>query len=422
MTKCRRPEIVTYGCRLNTFESEIIRKQAETAGLVETVIFNTCAVTAEAEREALSQIKKLKRDQPNLSIIVSGCAAQIDPEKFKNMAEVDLVLGNEEKLELESYLLSNLKEKIIISDIMTVKEIAGHLISGFKSRSRAFIQVQQGCNHRCTFCVIPFARGNSRSVPIEHIIKQINDIVDNGYREVVLTGVDITSYGNDLIGKPSLGQMIRHLLISVPNLERLRLSSLDPAAIDRDLLELFANEPRLMPHVHLSVQAGSDIILKRMKRRHTRKNVIELCNQMRESRANIVFGADLITGFPTETEELFDETMQLVDEADLTYLHVFPYSPRPKTPAVRMPQIDAKTIKYRSTALRKKGLQKKDEYFHSLKGKITSILVESKNRGYTETFAPVSLINEQKKGEIISALITSTSPDGLTAEQAPSVN
>ncbi len=410
------PEVITLGCRLNAFESEVMRDHAKAAGLSNTVIFNTCAVTSEAEREARSQIRKLKRNRPDTRIIVSGCAAQIAPEKFNDMPEVDLVLGNEEKLKLESYLPAESKEKIQVSDIMQATEIAGHLISGFESHSRAFVQVQQGCDHRCTFCIIPYGRGNSRSVPIGHIVEQINQLVAEGYSEAVLTGVDISSYGGDLPGQPSLGQMMRRLLALAPGLKRLRLSSLDPAVIDEELMDLIATEPRLMPHLHLSVQAGSDLILKRMKRRHNRQDVIDLTTRIRTLRPDVIFGADLITGFPTETDALFEDTMRLVDEAGLTYLHVFPYSPRPETPAANMPQVESKIRKSRAATLRQKGTLAKAAYFQKLNGQTAKILVEREGRGYTETYAPVRLNITHQQGAIVSALITSTSADGLTAQ------
>ena len=410
------PEVITFGCRLNTFESEVIREHAKAAGLSNTVIFNTCAVTSEAERQTRSKIRKFRRDHPNTAIIVSGCAAQIAPEKYKNMAEVDLVLGNEEKLRMESYLPSGSKIKSQVSDIMKATEVPDHLISGFESHSRAFVQIQQGCNHRCTFCIIPYGRGNSRSVPIKQIVDQINLLVDQGYLEAVLTGVDISSYGQDLPSKPSLGQMIRRLLVLAPNLKRLRLSSLDPAVIDDDLIDLIASEHRLMPHLHLSVQAGSDLILKRMKRRHNRQDVINLCTRIRKIRPSIVFGADLITGFPTETGPLFKKTIELVDDAGLTYLHVFPYSPRPETPAANMPQVEQKTRKARAAVLRKKGEETKANYFQTLTGQTAKILVERKDRGYTETYAPVRLTNQHHQGTIVSAIITKSSAKGLTAK------
>ena len=410
------PEVVTLGCRLNVFESEVMRDHAKAAGLSDTVIFNTCAVTSEAERQARSQIRKLRRDRPDTRIIVSGCAAQIAPEKFNEMPEVDLVLGNEEKLKLESYLPADSKEKIQVSDIMQATEIAGHLISGFESHSRAFVQVQQGCDHRCTFCIIPYGRGNSRSVPIGHIVDQVNQLAEQGYSEAVLTGVDISSYGGDLPGQPSLGQMMRRLLALAPGLERLRLSSRDPAVIDEELIDLIANEPRLMPHLHLSVQAGSDLILKRMKRRHNRQDVIDLTMRIRGLRPDVVFGADLITGFPTETDDSFEDTMNLVDEAGLTYLHVFPYSPRPETPAANMPQVDSKIRKSRAATLRKKGEEARAAYFQKLNGQTARILVEREGRGYTETYAPVRFTENHIQGTIVSALITGASAEGLTAQ------
>ena len=413
------PKVITLGCRLNAFESEVMRIRAEQAGLGDTVIFNTCAVTSEAERQARQQIRKLRRENPDTRIIVSGCAAQIAPEKFAAMPEVDQVLGNEEKLKLESYLPAQAQEKILVSDIMQATEIAGHLISGFESRSRAFVQIQQGCDHRCTFCIIPFGRGNSRSVPLDHIVEQVKQLTSQGYQEVVFTGVDISSYGGDLPASPSLGQMTRSLLAAAPELQRLRLSSLDPAVIDDELLDLIATEPRLMPHLHLSVQAGSDLILKRMKRRHNRQDVIDLCARLRNLRPDVVFGADLITGFPTESEAMFEDTLQLVDEAVLTYLHVFPYSPRPETPAAEMPQIEEKIRKARAAQLRRKGEQTKAVYFGKLPGQTAKILVERNSQGYTETYAPVRLNQDFRQGSIVSALITGTSPDGLIAEIAP---
>ncbi len=417
MTKKKTlPEVITFGCRLNAFESEIMRDHAKAAGLNDTVIFNTCAVTSEAERQARSQIRKFRRDHPNTKIIVSGCAAQITPEDYKSMPEVDLVLGNEEKLKLENYLPTRSKVKSQISDIMKATKVPRHLISGFEAHSRAFVQIQQGCNHRCTFCIIPYGRGNSRSVPIQQIADQINHLVNQGYLEAVLTGVDISSYGQDLPGKPTLGQMIRRLLALAPDLKRLRLSSLDPAVIDGELIDLIGCEPRLMPHLHLSVQAGSDLILKRMKRRHNKQDVINLCAQIRKIRPNIVFGADLIAGFPTETEPLFKETLELIDDAGLTYLHVFPYSPRPETPAANMPQVKQQTRKNRAATLRQKGERTKANYFKTLNGQTAKILVERQNQGYTETYAPVRLTNNQQQGTIVSALITKFSDQYLTAE------
>ena len=410
------PEVITFGCRLNAFESEVIRNHAKSAGLSNTTIFNTCAVTSEAERQAKIQIRKFRRNHPTTSIIVSGCAAQISPEKYANMPEVDFVLGNEEKLKLESYLPTNSRIKSKMSDIMEVKRVPRQFINGFKSHSRAFVQIQQGCNHRCTFCIIPYGRGNSRSVSINQIAEQVNHLISQGYLEAVLTGVDISSYGQDLPGKPTLGQMVRRLLRLAPDLERLRLSSIDPAVVDEELIDLFSSEPRLMPHLHLSVQAGSNLILKRMKRRHNRRDVISICARIRKIRPNIVFGADLIAGFPTETKALFRETLELIDDAGLTYLHIFPYSPRPETPAANMPQVEQSVRKKRAATLRKKGEETKASYFKTLKGQTAKILVERQNQGYTETYAPVSLTTNNQQGTIVSALITNSSARNLTAK------
>ncbi len=415
----KSPKVITLGCRLNAFESEIMRTQAENSGLENTVIFNTCAVTSEAERQARQQIRKLRRENPDTRIIVSGCAAQIAPAKYGAMPEVDQVLGNEEKLKIESYSPDKSQDKILVSDIMRATEIAGHLISGFQSRSRAFVQIQQGCDHRCTFCIIPFGRGNSRSVPIDHIIDQVGHLTEQGYQEVVFTGVDISSYGGDLPGRPNLGQMTQCLLAAVPELQRLRLSSLDPAVIDYQLMDLIAAEPRLMPHIHLSVQAGSDLILKRMKRRHNRQDIIDLCARIRRLRPEVVFGADLITGFPTESDSMFEDTLRLVDDAGLTYLHVFPYSLRLETPAANMPQVADKVRKSRAAELRRKGEDTTAAYFEKLPGQTAKILVERNSQGYTETYAPVRLDQEYEQGAIVSALITGSSPEGLIVELTP---
>jgi threonylcarbamoyladenosine tRNA methylthiotransferase MtaB len=348
------PEMITFGCRLNTYESEVMRGHAVNAGLDNAVIVNTCAVTAEAERQARQAIRRARRNKPDAKIIVTGCAAQINPAAYSEMPEVDLVLGNQEKLEAKSFLALD-GEPVRVQDIMSTTETASHLVEGFDDRTRAFIQVQNGCDHRCTFCIIPFGRGNSRSVPIGAIVEQVRTLTDNGYREVVLSGVDVTSYGADLPGQPRLGQMVRRLLASVPELPRLRLSSIDVAEIDDDLLHLIAEEPRLMPHLHLSLQAGDDMILKRMKRRHSRGQAIEFCQTVRALRPDVVFGADLIAGFPTETDAMFANSLALVEECDLAHLHVFPYSPRPETPAARMPQLPRDVVKNRAAQLREAG-------------------------------------------------------------------
>ena len=332
----KEPELVTFGCRLNTYESEVMRTHAKNAGLEDAIIFNTCAVTKEAERQARQAIRRARRDNPSAKIIVTGCSAQIDPDTYAEMGEVDKIIGNDLKLKAETWGLQG-EEKALVNDIMVVKETAGHLIEGIEGQARAFIQVQNGCDHRCTFCIIPYGRGNSRSVPIGEIAAQVRKLVEGGYNEVVMTGVDVTSYGADLPGSPSLGQMIRRVLAQVPELPRLRLSSLDPVEIDDDLWHLIAEEPRLMPHLHMSLQAGDDMVLKRMKRRHLRQDAIDMCKRARDYRPDMVFGADIIAGFPTETDEMFQNTADIVEECDLTFLHVFPYSEREGTPAAKNP-------------------------------------------------------------------------------------
>src|SRR5579883_2225041 len=343
-------EIVTFGCRLNAYESEVMRKLARDAGMANTVIVNTCAVTAEAERQARQAIRKARHSHPDAHIIVTGCAAQIHPERFAAMAEVDRVLGNAEKLTPAAYCDNS--ERVTVADIQAVKETALHLIDGFAARSRAFVQVQQGCDHRCTFCIIPYGRGPSRSAPIGRIVEQVRLLVERGVQEIVLTGVDITDYGKDLPGRPTLGQMARRLLAAVPGLKRLRLSSLDPVEIDGDVFRLVAEEPRLMPHLHLSLQAGDDLILKRMKRRHSRADAVALTRELRRRRPGMVFGADFIEGSPTETEEMFRRSLDFVGECGLTFVHVFPYSARPGTPAARMPPVPEAVVRERARRLR----------------------------------------------------------------------
>ncbi len=403
------PEIITFGCRLNAYESEVMRGLA--AGADDTVIINSCAVTAEAERQARQTIRKLRRDRPNARIVVTGCAAQINPGQFARMAEVDLVLGNEDKLKAESFG-SHVTERVIVNDIMVARETAGHLIEGFDGRARAFVQVQQGCDHRCTFCIIPFGRGNSRSVPVGEIVAQVRLLVERGFNEIVLTGVDVTSYGADLPGKPSLGGMVRRLLRLVPELKRLRLSSLDPVEIDDELWRAFAEEERLMPHLHLSIQAGSDLILKRMKRRHLRADVYAACDKARSLRRDIVFGADFIAGFPTESDQDFADTLALADECKLTYLHVFPYSSRPGTPAARMPQLGGVIVKQRAAELRALSDRLLGEFLDAQIGKPARILIEQPGFGRTEQFAPIS-IGTGEPGDLLSVLATGRTSDGL---------
>ncbi len=384
------PEIISFGCRLNAYESEVMRGLASGEGAANTIIINSCAVTAEAERQARQAVRRARRERPNARIIVTGCAAQINPKQFADMAEVDLVLGNEAKLQAKSFG-SETTERIVVNDIMAATETAGHLIEGFDGRARAFVQVQQGCDHRCTFCIIPFGRGNSRSVAPGEIVSQVRLLVEKGFKEIVLTGVDITAYGADLPGSPSLGGMVRRLLKLVPELKRLRLSSLDPVEIDQELWQALAEEPRLMPHLHLSIQAGSDLILKRMKRRHLRSDVIATVERARRIRPDIVFGADLIAGFPTETEADFAETLDLAERCDLTFLHVFPYSIRPGTPAARMPQLTGPVIKARAARLRALGDQLLARFLESRVGLGEAVLIEQPGFGRTEHYAPVRL-------------------------------
>lgn len=406
------PRLVTFGCRMNTYESEVMREHARAAGLGNTVIVNTCAVTREAERQARQAIRRLRRENPGARIVVTGCAAQLDPDSFAKMPEVDRVLGNAEKLKAENWRFGA-NQPVLVDDIMTVRETAGHLLGGFEGRDRAFIQVQQGCDHRCTFCIIPFARGPNRSVALGPIVEQVQQLVDKGYREVVLTGVDITAYGQDLPGKPPLGQMVRRLLQLVPDLPRLRLTSLDPVEIDPDLVDLFGSEPRLLPHVHLSVQAGDDMILKRMKRRHLRQDVLDVCALLRSRRPDVVFGADLIAGFPTETEPMFDNTLRLVEEAGLTYLHVFPYSVRPGTPAARMPAVPGDVIRARAARLREAGASALSSFLEKQVGRTLSVLFETETSGHSAEYAQVRVATPVQPGVIHVVRILSSSGVGL---------
>lgn len=402
-----KPRIETFGCRLNSYESEVMQELCEAAGVENTVIFNTCAVTGEAVRQARQAIRKSRRESPHTRIIVTGCAAQIDPGQFSDMAEVDNVIGNSEKLQSATYLgLDDPNtQRVVVNDIMSVNETAGHLISDFGRRTRAYVQIQNGCDHRCTFCVIPFGRGNSRSVPAGVIIDQIRSLTEQGYREVVLTGVDITSYGKGLSGDITLGQLAKKILKLVPELPRLRLSSVDSIEIDNDLLDVIGNEPRFMPHLHLSLQSGDNMILKRMKRRHSREHSIKFCALARELRPEMVFGADLIAGFPTETEDMFDRSMELVDQCDLTFLHVFPFSPRPGTPAQRMPQTARKTIKDRARRLRELGTNKILDHLSHQNGQVVELLMETNHRGRTPQFTEMSLDSKAIPGEFVLARV-----------------
>ena len=396
-------DVVTFGCRLNTVESEVIKREATSAGVSDAVVVNTCAVTAEAVRQARQAIRRLKREQPHARLIVTGCAAQTEAETFAAMPEVDRVIGNEEKFDAASWTTSG---KVAVSDIMAVKKMRPHAIESIGGRTRAFVQVQNGCDHRCTFCIIPFGRGNSRSLPIDDVVAQVRRLVANGHREVVLTGVDITSYGQGLAGLPRIGTLVQRILTDVPELPRLRLSSIDSVEVDPALLDALADEPRLMPHLHLSLQAGDDLILKRMKRRHSRSDAIAFCEQVRRLRPDIVFGADMIAGFPTESETMFDRSLELVDECGLTQLHVFPFSPRPGTPAARMPQVDRAVVKERAGRLRDKGDAALRRHLDREIGTRRRVLAESRALGRTEQFIPVHLAAPAEPGVILNLAIT----------------
>jgi threonylcarbamoyladenosine tRNA methylthiotransferase MtaB len=398
-------EVVTFGCRLNTYESEAMQRHAEAAGLDETVIVNTCAVTGEATRQARQTIRRLARERPDARIVVTGCAAQVEPQTFASMPEVTQVIGNHEKMQAETW--TGLKdfgiaatEKVKVDDIMAVTETAIHLIDGMRGRTRAFVQVQNGCDHRCTFCIIPYGRGNSRSVPMGAVVDQVRTLAAHGSREVVLTGVDITSYGKDLPGAPKLGSLVKGILRHVPELERLRISSIDSVEADPELCDAIATEPRLMPHLHLSLQAGDDLILKRMKRRHLRADAIRFCREMRALRPDIVFGADIIAGFPTEDEAMFGRTLDIVDACGLTHLHVFPFSPRPGTPAARMPQLPREVVKERARRLRRKGEAALLAHLEAEVGARRNVLVETNQLGRTEGFTLVRFAVPVRPGEV----------------------
>ena len=394
--------VVTFGCRLNTYESEVIRREAGATGIGDTVVVNTCAVTREAVRQAKQAIRRLRRERPEARIVVTGCAAQTEPDSFAAMAEVDRVVGNEEKFRAETWQDGS---RIDVSDIMAVKTIRPHAIDSIEGRTRAFVRVQNGCDHRCTFCIIPFGRGNSRSLPVVDVVRQVRRVVNGGYREVVLTGVDITSYGADLPGAPRLGALVKRILKEVPELARLRLSSIDSVETDADLYDALADEPRLMPHLHLSLQAGDDLILKRMKRRHSRADAIAFCDRVRRLRSDVVFGADIIAGFPTENEDMFARSLDLIDACGLTQLHVFPFSPRPGTPAARMPQVDRSIIKERARRLREKGELAFRGHLEREIGGSRRVLAESHALGRTEQFTPVRLAALVEPGVILDLKI-----------------
>ncbi|MER8365172.1 tRNA (N(6)-L-threonylcarbamoyladenosine(37)-C(2))-methylthiotransferase MtaB [Mesorhizobium sp. M1348] len=418
-------DVVTFGCRLNTYESEVMRREAESAGLGSleggAIIFNTCAVTGEAVRQAKQSIRKARRENPQARIIVTGCAAQTGPQDFVAMDEVDLVLGNEEKLRAHSYRALpdfgvNDTEKARVNDIFSVRETAAHMVDAIEGRARAFVQVQNGCDHRCTFCIIPYGRGNSRSVPMGAVVEQVKRLVGNGYAEIVLTGVDMTSFGADLPGAPKLGKLVKTILKQVPDVKRLRLSSIDSIEADDDLLDAIATEPRLMPHLHLSLQSGDDMILKRMKRRHSRDQSIRFCEDVRKLRPGIVFGADIIAGFPTETDAMFENSEKIVEECGLTHLHVFPFSPRQGTPAARMPQLRRDVVKQRAARLRATGEVAHRRHLASLAGTRQSILVERDGLGRTEGFT-LAVLSAGTPGDIVEADIAGD--DGIRLIAAP---
>ena len=410
------PKITTLGCRLNAYESEAMREMAEEAGLKNAVIVNTCAVTAEAVRKSQKEIRRLARENPGAQVIVTGCAAQTEPDRFAAMDDVTLVIGNTEKMAPETWAQAAIgaTEPVMVDDIMSVTETAGHLIDGF-GRHRAYVQVQNGCDHRCTFCIIPFGRGNSRSVPAGVVVDQIKRLRDRGFNEVVLTGVDLTSWGADLPGTPRLGDLVRRILKLVPDLPRLRISSIDSIEADEALMEAIATEPRLMPHLHLSLQAGDDMILKRMKRRHLRDDAIRFCHEAIKLRPDMTFGADIIAGFPTETDAMFENSLKMIDDCHLTWLHVFPYSPRPGTPAAKMPQVKGPVIRARAAELRAKGDARTLQHLNAQRGKSLRVLTEGPRMGRTEHFAEVAFDVDQPEGALIDVTIIGHDGRQLTA-------
>lgn len=414
------PIFSTLGCRLNAYETEAMKELAAAAGVANAVVVNTCAVTAEAVRKAKQEIRRLARENPGAPVIVTGCAAQTEPETFAAMPEVTKVVGNTEKMQAETWAnlrvpdLIGTTEKVQVDDIMSVKETAGHLIDGF-GRHRAYVQVQNGCDHRCTFCIIPFGRGNSRSVPAGVVVEQIRRLVDRGFNEVVLTGVDLTSWGADLPAAPRLGDLVMRILKLVPDLPRLRISSIDSIEVDEALMQAIATEPRLMPHLHLSLQAGDDMILKRMKRRHLRDDAIRFCEEARRLRPDMIFGADIIAGFPTETEEMFANSLQLVQDCGLTFLHVFPFSPRKGTPAARMPQVKGPAIKDRAARLRAAGDAALAAHLAAQVGASHRVLMEGPRLGRTEQFTEVAFAADQPEGQIVTAQVTGFALGRLTA-------
>ncbi|MEM6603992.1 MAG: tRNA (N(6)-L-threonylcarbamoyladenosine(37)-C(2))-methylthiotransferase MtaB [Pseudomonadota bacterium] len=402
-------QVITMGCRLNGYESDVIQQNLHKAGAKDVIVVNSCAVTAEAVRQTRQMVRKLKRKNPEKKIIVTGCAAQIEPKTFADMDEVAKVLGNHDKLSAETYqglFDTEDTEKVIVNDIMSVRETAGHMMSGFDSRTRAYLQIQNGCNHRCTFCIIPYGRGNSRSVPAGVIIEQIKKAVDHGVKEIVLTGVDITSWGEDLPSQPALSYLVRKILSLVPDLPRLRLSSIDSIEVDEMLLDMIATEKRFMPHLHLSLQSGDNMILKRMKRRHSREQALEFCHTLKEKRPEIVFGADIIAGFPTETDEMFQNTLAFITEAQIIYAHIFPFSAREGTPAARMPQLQKHVIKERASLLRKAGQDNYNRFVRTLVGQQQNVIAENNKYVRAENFLRINMSNSFKAGDVFPVLIS----------------
>ena len=413
------PVFATLGCRLNAYESEAMKRLAAGAGLTDAVVVNSCAVTAEAVRQARQQVRRLRRAHPDARIVVTGCAAQTEPGTFAAMPEVDVVLGNAEKLRPEAWArVAGGAERVAVGDVMAAREPAAPLIDGLGTRARAYVQVQTGCDHRCTFCIIPYGRGNSRSVPAATVVGQVRRLVERGFNEVVLTGVDMTGWGADLEGTPRLGDLVAGLLAAVPDLPRLRLSSIDQVEADPRLMEAIAGESRLMPHLHLSLQAGDDLILKRMKRRHLRDDAIRFCEAVRAARPDVVFGADLIAGFPTETEAMFAQSLDLVDACGLTWLHVFPFSPRTGTPAARMPQVAAEAVRERAARLRAAGEARVRAHLDAMQGRQVMLLMEKRDLGRTEGFARTILPGDAAPGSMVAARILGTEGDLLVAEAA----
>ncbi len=409
-------DVVNMGCRLNAYESEVMRRHALAANADHPItIINSCAVTSEAERQVRQMIRRKRRENPDAQLIVTGCAAQINPQRYADMQEVDAVIGNEEKMQPTAFMEAHAHERVRVNDIMELEETAAHMVEAFADQTRAFVQIQNGCNHRCTFCIIPYGRGNSRSVPMGDIVTEVRRLVERGYKEVVFTGVDISAYGEDLPGTPTLGALVKRVLRAIPELQRLRLSSIDAVEVDDALYDTIADEPRLMPHLHISLQAGDDMILKRMKRRHSRQDALDFCDKVRRLRPEMVFGADIIAGFPTETEAMFENTLRLVDEAQLQYLHVFPYSQRDGTPAARMPQVPGDVRRERAARLREAGARNLENFLTSKVGASAQVLVESQGRGHCEQFADIRTPDALTPGEIYPMQVTGVEGTALSA-------